>query len=152
MHSKKHFIKQFQRIIYTLVLTSILFLGIGLTLLPSATGVHQNLTKEANEIVNDHTNRLPRPVANKLPATLESAVLQDASKQLGLPLTSLRIVNAEQRTWPDGCLGLGGSDVFCTQALVPGWQVTVEGRKKRLIYRTGKSGGVKFDQAATVNR
>lgn len=153
MHFKKHFTKQPQLIISTLFLTSILLVGTSLTVLPSATAAPRNLTKEA-EIVkgapNEHPNRLPRAVSNKLPTTVKYAVLQDASGQSGLPISSLRIVKAEKRTWPNGCLGLGGPDVFCTQALVPGWQVTVEGGKKRLIYRTDESSGVKFDQAATT--
>ena len=151
-HLTKHFTKQPQRIISTLVLTSILFLGTGLTVLPSATAAPRNLTKEAQIVKgepNDRANPLPR-AADKLPAPVESAVLQAASGQSGLPLSSLRIVNAEQRTWSDGCLGLGGPDLLCTQALVPGWQVTVEGSKKRLIYRTGESSQVRFDRAATA--
>lgn len=154
MHFKKHFTKQPQRIISFLVLSSILFLGTGLIVLPSATAAPRNLLEEASEIVKgdptDRTNPLPRAVANKLPVTVESAVLQAASGQSGLPISSLRIVNAERRTWPDGCLGLGGPDVFCTQALVPGWQVMVKSGKKRLIYRTDESSGVKFDRAATA--
>ncbi len=85
----------------------------------------------------------------KLPAALADAVLQDASKRSGLPIPSLRIVKAERRTWTNGCLGLGGPGVVCTQALVPGWQVIVEGDKQRLVYRTGESGRVRLDEAAS---
>ena len=85
----------------------------------------------------------------KLPAALADAVLQDASKRSGLPISSLRIVKAERRTWTNGCLGLGDPGVVCTQALVPGWQVIVEGGKQRLVYRTGESGRVRLDEAAS---
>ena len=84
---------------------------------------------------------------SKLPAALADAVLQDASKRSGLPISSLRIVKAERRTWTNGCLGLGDPGVVCTQALVPGWQVIVEGGKQRLVYRTGESGRVRLDEA-----
>jgi hypothetical protein len=85
----------------------------------------------------------------ELPAAVTDAVLQDASRRLKLPISSLRVVKAERRTWPDGCLGLGSPGIVCTQALVPGWQVIVEGGKERLVYRTGESGKVRLDEAAS---
>lgn len=92
--------------------------------------------------------RLENRTAANLPAALADAVLQAASRQSRLPISSLRIVKAERRTWPDGCLGLGGPGVLCTQALVPGWQVVVAVGEERLVYRTGESGRVRLDRAA----
>lgn len=34
---------------------------------------------------------------------------------------AVTVVSLEPMVWPDGCLGLGGPGVVCTQALVPGW-------------------------------
>ena len=93
--------------------------------------------------------RLEQLAFANLPAAVADAVLQDASGRSGLPISSLRIVKAERRTWTNGCLGLGGPGVVCTQALVPGWQVIVEGGKQRLVYRTGESGRVRLDEAAS---
>jgi hypothetical protein len=45
-------------------------------------------------------------------------------------------VEAEQRIWPDGCLGLAEPDEFCTQALVRGWRVVVTDGEREWIYRT----------------
>ncbi len=77
-----------------------------------------------------------------LPPIIAKAVLQAASQQSGLPIFQLRIVRAKYVIWPNGCLGLGGSDQVCTQALVPGWRVTVEGGQQRWVYRTNESGSL----------
>jgi len=88
--------------------------------------------------------------SNDLPKSVENAVLRDASRRLRIPISQLRIVQAERRQWPDGCLGLGGPGGVCTAVVVPGWQVTVEARQQRLVYRTDESGGnVRLDQAAS---
>ena len=88
--------------------------------------------------------------STNLPQTLVEAVLQDASARSELADSNLEIVAAEPKTWPNGCLGLGGPGVMCTQALVPGWQVRVTDGEKSLVYRTDESGfQVKLDEAAS---
>lgn len=85
-----------------------------------------------------------------LPQSVKQAVFQDIVQRTRIPRTSLQIVRAEQKTWSDGCLGLAESGVLCTQALVPGWLVVIEGSKQRLIYRTNASGSiVKLDREAS---
>ena len=80
--------------------------------------------------------------STSLPASVTDAVLQAASQQSVLPISQLQITQAQQQTWPDGCLGISSPDTLCTQALVPGWQVRVEAQEKFLIYRTDDSGSV----------
>lgn len=88
--------------------------------------------------------------SNDLPKSVENTVLRDAFRRLRIPISELRIVQAERRQWSDGCLGLGGPGVVCTAVVVPGWQVTVEARQQRLVYRTDESGSnVRLDQAAS---
>ncbi|KAM3097404.1 hypothetical protein ACKFKF_20110 [Phormidesmis sp. 146-12] len=83
-----------------------------------------------------------------LPASVENAVFRDAVAQSNLSRSALRITQAEQRTWSDGCLGLAEKEAFCTQALVPGWLVVVEATGQRWVYRTNFSGSmVKLDQS-----
>jgi hypothetical protein len=93
-----------------------------------------------------------------LPDSVANAVLADAARRSGRPRDRLRIVRAERRQWPDGCLGLGDSNGVCTQAIVGGWRVTVADgespggtlRERRLVYRTDEDGYiVKFDRAAS---
>ena len=52
------------------------------------------------------------------------------------------IETAYEREWPDGCLGLAGAGEFCTQALVPGWEVTVMVGGETRVYRTNIDGTV----------
>lgn len=64
------------------------------------------------------------------PATTPSAALvdrlrADLSGRTGVAPADVTIVSLTIMTWPDGCLGLGGPGVVCTQALVPGWLATL---------------------------
>jgi len=107
-----------QQVFWALVLTLILFLGINITFVNTATAD-----------------------ANNLPDSIAKAVLQDASKR-SIAVEKLRIVDAVQRDWSDGCLGLAQPGTLCTQQVVSGWQVKVVSGQKTLIYRTNRSGSV----------
>jgi hypothetical protein len=80
--------------------------------------------------------------STQLPDTVSRSVLYDASKQLNLPVSRLRIVESEPRNWSDGCLGLAKPGMLCTQATVSGWQVAVAGEGQNLVYRTNESGNL----------
>ena len=85
-----------------------------------------------------------------LPDSVTNAVLREASRQSNLSIAQLRIAKAEQREWPNGCLGIVERDVLCTRAIVPGWQVTVKGGRQTFVYRTNESGSVvKLESGAT---
>lgn len=88
---------------------------------------------------------------SNLPAAVAKAVTKAASQRTGQATSTFKIVQAEKRTWPDGCLGLSQPSIACTQALVEGWLVTVNGAKgTQLVYRTNESGSlVKLDEAAS---
>jgi hypothetical protein len=90
-------------------------------------------------------NKYPRQ--SRLPDSVASAVLQDAVKRSKLNSNQLRIIKAESKNWPDGCLGLSSPDIACTQIVVSGWQVTVTGKGRNFVYRTDDSGSlVKFEK------
>ena len=85
-----------------------------------------------------------------LPAAIADAVLQDASTQLSLVIAELRLVQVEDQTWADGCLGLPNPGEICTEALVPGYRVTVAGGQQQLVYRTDTTGsGLRLEQPAS---
>lgn len=77
-----------------------------------------------------------------LPSTVANTVLQEVARQRGLPVSTLRIVWAEQQEWPDGCLGFPEPGVACTEAIVPGWLVRVENGQQVWFYRTNDSGSL----------
>ena len=86
-----------------------------------------------------------------LPQSVLGSVEQQITQQFGIAEDNQTLVSAQRQTWRDGCLGLANPGEFCTQALVDGWQVTVESGQQRFVYRTDSSGAaVRLDEAASV--
>ncbi|MHC5597308.1 MAG: hypothetical protein ACYTXC_15425 [Nostoc sp.] len=125
------------RIFTALILTGILSVASGLTVVKDATGASANLSLErSNEAIKDNIkpSRLPRPVAN--------AVLRDLARRQGISSRELQIIDYSQKTWGNGCLELAQPDEICTQALVPGWRIVVSNGKENWIYHTNQTGSV----------
>ncbi|MBE9128097.1 MULTISPECIES: hypothetical protein [unclassified Coleofasciculus] len=76
-----------------------------------------------------------------LPRSIADAVLQAASQRTRLSTSQLRIVKAQQMV-TNGCLGLLQPDEICTEIAQMGWEVTVEGGRQRLVYRTDAKGSL----------
>ncbi len=131
-NNKHHAKKQPQTIVLALVLTGILSLSAGLTVMHSATSASSKLSQAASEMANGKSDRLPRTVAN--------AVLSDLSRRVRIPSTKLKIIKYSRETWSDGCLGLSKPDELCTQVLVEGWRVVVSNSRQTWIYRTNGNG------------
>ena len=75
-----------------------------------------------------------------VPAQIVAAVRQDLSRRTEIPPTQLRLKQASQRTWPDGCLGLASPGEICTQVLVQGWQIVLVSGDRTWTYRTDATG------------
>ncbi|MEH1800088.1 MAG: hypothetical protein V7L13_13160 [Nostoc sp.] len=132
---KNYFNTNQGRIFTALILTGILSVPSGLTLIKDATGASTNLSLEtSNEVIKDNlkSNRLPRPVAN--------AVLQDLARRQGILTRQLQIIDYHQQNWRNGCLELPQPDELCTEALVPGWRIVVSNGKENWIYHTNNNG------------
>ncbi|MDZ7954581.1 hypothetical protein [Nostoc sp. DedQUE09] len=132
---KNYFNTNQGRIFTALILTGILSVASGLTVIKSATGASANFSLEtSNEVLKDNIkrNRLPRPVAN--------AVLRDLARRQGIPTRQLQIIDYNQQTWRNGCLELPQADEFCSQALVPGWRIVVSNGKQNWVYHTNHNG------------
>ncbi|MFO7540030.1 MAG: hypothetical protein R6X32_18475 [Chloroflexota bacterium] len=77
---------------------------------------------------------------NEYPLAVEAGI--DAlSRDLGVARAEIEVLSQSQTEWSDGCLGLAEDDEFCTQAIVPGWQifVLVEGIQEYEV-RTSEDG------------
>jgi hypothetical protein len=86
---------------------------------------------------------------NSLPQAVSDLVLTTAAQRTGLRISELRIVKTEQLT-VDGCLGLPRPGEACTRIAQPAWQVTVEARQQRLVYRTNQNATqIRFNEAAS---
>lgn len=89
-------------------------------------------------------------LVDNLPTAVADIVLQDAFTRLSLPVAELRIVQVEEQTWPDGCLGLPQPGEMCTEALVPGYRVTIVGGQQQSVYRTDTTGSqLRLEQPAS---
>lgn len=67
---------------------------------------------------------------------------QLASELSGAPLGESIVMSAYEKEWPNGCLGLPEADEFCTQAITPGYEVTVEASGETYVFRTNQDGSV----------
>ncbi|KAB8331614.1 hypothetical protein SD80_024340 [Scytonema tolypothrichoides VB-61278] len=90
---------------------------------------------------------LANNVPQNFPSYIEDAVLQAASQRLGLPTSRVTIIQAEQRTWNNGCLNLPNSGEACTEALENGWRVVVKSPEQTLVYHTNTTGSkIRFNK------
>ena len=89
---------------------------------------------------------------DKLPNSVKNSVLKAASKRLRQPISRLSIVKAEQETWNDSCLELGGIAESCLRTLVPGWRLVVRGSKQTLVYHSNENGSqIRLNEQASDN-
>ncbi|MFK8184917.1 MAG: hypothetical protein AB8B99_16220 [Phormidesmis sp.] len=88
---------------------------------------------ESEEVVID---------SSQLPTAVETTILEDITSNYNVPAEDLEVETAVAKSWPDGCLGLGGPDEICTFALVEGWEVTVSQGDNIWMYRTDMDGFV----------
>ncbi|MFB2936596.1 hypothetical protein ACE1B6_15200 [Aerosakkonemataceae cyanobacterium BLCC-F154] len=147
----KHFTHQFStnstikgRIFPVFLLAAIFYLGANLTLVNSAVAYPEISDRLPGKIGNFPSSLVSENISNRptntLPDAIANAVKKDLSKRTGIASEKLRITNYKQETWPNGCLGISEPDRICTQALVPGWRVTITNGQKTWVYRTDNSG------------
>jgi hypothetical protein len=77
-----------------------------------------------------------------LPKSVETSIRQDLSRRTKIKRDKFTIQQFSRQTWPDGCLGLGGANELCTQALVEGWRVVMSYQGKTWVYRSDDTGMV----------
>lgn len=69
-----------------------------------------------------------------------AAARKDLAQKLGMEEKSIVILSVEEKTWSDGCLGLGGPAESCIQMLVDGFKVEMLAKGESYTYRTDKTG------------
>ena len=98
---------------------------------------------ETNQMgsTNSGENAQPGSSVHDLPVEPAAALARtDLATKLGVEERSIVIMQIEEKTWSDGCLGLGGPAESCLMALVDGFRVEMEAKGKIYVYRTDKSG------------
>ncbi len=107
------------------------------------TDSHGRSLRQAKPYIISHLSK-------NLPVSVKKAVLQAASKRLNVPISQIRIIQTQQRTWKDGCLELSKPEEVCTQSLVEGWLITVGVINQTLVYHTNDSGStIKLNELAS---
>jgi len=117
-------------------------------LLTSCAGTPDEATPESELSPPTQTPAAPPPLPEgmspipdtELPEAVKASVFQDIATSQNIPVESLQVVGARRESWPDGCLGLGGPDEICTNAIVEGWEVTVSRDNDIWVYRTDSDG------------
>ena len=142
-----------RQILSTLILAGCLSLGNGLKTPESSIAVPNDLSLQINNAAvkqslkhnykqNYKLNHKQNSKRNGLPRSVSRNVLRDLSRRENIPIRQLKIFNYQQKTWKDGCLGLGGPAELCSQSLVPGWEVVAGNESRTWTYRTNKNGSL----------
>ncbi len=125
------------------------YLGIGLVLVLLAGGAYWFFTtnppdnaSETNQMpVTSGENPQPGSEVHDLPVEpAAEEARKDLAAKLSVDEKSIVILLVEEKTWTDGCLGLGGPAESCLQALVDGFRVELLAEGTTYVYRTDKTG------------
>lgn len=125
-------------IIISVIILSIA--GIGIYLLKD------NSSENQKEVVNPMTtnsgeNAPPGSTVHDLPVEPAAAAARaNLAAKLSVSEKSIVIMQITEKTWSDGCLGLGGANESCLLALVPGFLVEMQASGETYKYRTNKTG------------
>jgi len=91
-------------------------------------------------IVTSADNAPPGSIHNMPAEPAAEAARDDLAAKLSVNRNSIVIMSVQEKTWNDGCLGLGGPAESCLQALVDGFHVELLTNGKSYFYRTDKTG------------
>ena len=84
----------------------------------------------------------PNPAAELTKSELEKRVLSAASEGLGIPVSDLRVVSADERTWPDRQLGCAARRGLSEPEPTPGYRFVLEAAGTRQSYHTDRAGRI----------
>ena len=134
MNFRSNSITNQRQVLTALVLTGILSVSSGMSLIKSATAAPVDSTVETSNVITQNTRlrTLPRSVAN--------AVIRDLSRRQNISPSNIEIVEYTPQTWNNGCLQLPKPGELCTQALVPGWRVVASDGRQNWVYHTNRTG------------
>jgi len=71
-----------------------------------------------------------------------TSALEDAGRRTGLSKDQLEVISVDPVTWRDGALGCPEPGMMYTQALVPGFRITIKAAGKPLDYHADQRGRV----------
>ena len=95
-------------------------------------------TDKPQEMENTTEDNQTDPV--EVPEAVTQAVKADIVQNNDVDTEELEIAEAEKNLWSDGCLGLAAEGELCTQALVPGYRLSITDGENTWVYRTDEAG------------
>lgn len=123
-----------------IVVIAVLIIGGGVYWVLANDSTEQPATTNQQPVVTSGENA-PEGSIHNLPAEPAAVVARkDLATKLGVTEKSIVITLVEEKTWSDGCLGLGGPAESCLQALIDGFRVELLAGGKTYVYRTDKTG------------
>ncbi|MEA3375799.1 MAG: hypothetical protein U9R72_06335 [Chloroflexota bacterium] len=84
----------------------------------------------------------PAGPPSELPGGVEVAAKEALSDHIGVPVEDIQVAEAEQRDWPDACLGLAEEGEACAQVITPGWEITLQAGGEEYTLRTDETADV----------
>ncbi len=79
---------------------------------------------------------------DNVPRSVQSAVINDLSRNQNIPERQIRITEATRQTWPNPCLGLQRPEELCSQVQTEGWRMVLTDGSDRWVYRTNETGQI----------
>jgi hypothetical protein len=98
-----------------------------------------NVTSQMGN-TNSGENAEPGSIHGLTVEPAAAAARKDLATKLGVGEGSIVIMLIENKTWSDGCLGLGGPAESCLAAQTEGFRVELEASGKTYVYRTDATG------------
>lgn len=124
--------RQTQQIFTALILTSILSLGVGTTVVNPAAA---NLIGSPQGVagLKQRNREIPRSVLD--------AVRREIARTYRVPPGQIKVVSATQQSWSDSCLGLRQPGEVCGQVFIQnGWRVVLSNGAQTWAVRTDGTG------------
>ncbi len=104
-----------------------------------ARGTAPQLTSQMGD-TNSGENAKPGGIHGLSVEPAAAAARKDLAAKLNIDDRNIVIMLVENRTWSDGCLGLGLPHESCLAALVEGFRVELLAKEKTYVYRTDIAG------------
>jgi hypothetical protein len=88
----------------------------------------------------DETPVAATPATDNAADAVSAAAVAQLAADLGLTETDVTVVSAAPTEFSDGCLGLGGPEESCLQAITPGWVVILNANGQEYAVHTDATG------------
>ena len=90
----------------------------------------------------------PTPQSTEVSLTAaEQAAIQYVSTNYNMPADQIKVLSVEPMTWPNGCMGVVIPGVLCTDVIVQGFIVTLEGNGQQFEIHSNQDGTSVIDAA-----